>query len=360
MSQNNPEELEGLDGDEDASWGDYPIDTMLIRNEPRTVHEVLRRIDKGQFVMDPEFQRDFMWSEDQQSKLIESVLMRIPLPVFYLAEDKLGRLIVVDGLQRLTTFRNFVNNKLKLKLPNRQELNKKQFRELSPKLQNRVEDCSLVLYVIDAKVPPKALLDIFDRVNSGVPLTRQQMRNCLFVGPATRFLRDEADTKLFKEATGGSIKSDTMRDREVINRFCAFKLLGVSAYKGDMDEYLAQALEKMNALPEIDIKALSTTLRKSLNNNITVFGRHAFRKFKEGNTGRSVFNVSIWDVMSSNMTRLPSDISDEKKEEIRAKFINLIDDTQFWESVTFGTNQANRVRYRFGAVEKMFSEIFDD
>ena len=116
--------------------------------------------------------------------------MRIPLPVFYLAEDEEGRMVVVDGLQRLSTFRRFVSNELILKLPYQNELHKKRFSDLSPKLQNRVEDCNLVLYVIDAKVPERAKLDIFERVNSGMPLTRQQMRNCLYMGAATVFFKD--------------------------------------------------------------------------------------------------------------------------------------------------------------------------
>src|SRR5262245_61014788 len=169
------EEVEGLGEAEDGTWGDYPIDTMLIRNENRTVHDVLRRIKQGSFVMDPDFQRDFIWEEDKQSKLIESVLMRIPLSVFYLAEDDDGRMVVVDGLQRLSTFQRFTANQLPLKLPDQIELNKKRFRDLSPKLQNRIEDCNLILYIIDAKVPERARLDIFERVNGGVPLTRQQM-----------------------------------------------------------------------------------------------------------------------------------------------------------------------------------------
>lgn len=226
------EEIEGLCEDEDASWGDYPIDTLLIRNENRTVHDILRRIEKGSFVMDPEFQRDFIWPDDKQSKLIESVLMRIPLPVFYLAEDKQGRMVVVDGLQRLSTFQRFVNNDLRLKLPEQTELNKKRFQDISPKLQNRVEDCNLILYIIDAKVPERARLDIFERVNSGVPLTRQQMRNSLYTGPATRFLKNEATTELFLKATGKSLKIATMRDREFVNRFCSFQLLPLCEYRG--------------------------------------------------------------------------------------------------------------------------------
>ena len=183
------EEIEGLaDDSEDSGLGGYPIDTLLIRKETRTVYEVVRRINAGSFVLNPDFQRDFVWTIEKQSRLIESVVMRIPLPVFYLAEDSQGRTIVVDGLQRLSTFRDFLSNKLRLKLPKQESLHKKRFEKLSAKLQNRVEDCNLELYIIDSKVPERAKLDIFERVNSGEILTRQQMRNCLYMGSATRWL----------------------------------------------------------------------------------------------------------------------------------------------------------------------------
>ena len=240
------EQIEGIDDERGDSWGDYPIDEMLIRSESRTVHDAIRRIDQGTYIMDPDFQRDFIWEEDKQSKLIESVIMRIPLPVFYMAEDKQGRMIVVDGLQRLSTFQRFFSDKLKLKLKHRQELHGKQFNNLSTKLQNRVEDCNLIFYIIDSKAPEQARLDIFDRVNSGVPLSRQQMRNSLLMGQATRFLKKEANTEEFMQATGGSLNRKTMRDREFVNRFCAFQLLAPSAYRGDMDQFLADCLKQMD------------------------------------------------------------------------------------------------------------------
>ena len=125
------EEIEGIVHEGDLSLGDYPIDTLLIRTENRTVHDVLRRIDQGQYVMDPEFQRAFIWDDVKQSRLIESVLMRIPLPVFYLAEDSEGRMVVVDGLQRLSTFHRFVSGGFRLKLEKQAGLNGKRFREPS-------------------------------------------------------------------------------------------------------------------------------------------------------------------------------------------------------------------------------------
>lgn len=362
MDTNQPyelkDEIEGLDSSEDASWGNYPIDTLLIRNENRTVHDILRRIEKGSFIMDPEFQREFIWPEDKQSKLIESVLMRIPLPVFYLAEDKEGRMIVVDGLQRLSTFQRFVNNELKLKLPDQAELNQKRFQDLSPKLQNRLEDCNLILYVIDAKIPERARLDIFDRVNSGVPLTRQQMRNSLYTGPATRFLKREANTPLFLKATGKSLKSTTMRDREFINRFCSFQLLPISAYRGDMDDFLALGLEKMNSLSLDDFKKLSAQFRTSLINNYNVFDMHAFRKHTKGQIARSVINASLWDVMTTGLSRYQESIVEAREKELKNAFYELFSNEAFIKAITYATNDTQRVRDRFYLTEMKLAEVF--
>ncbi len=355
------EEIEGLGGDEDSGWGDYPIDTLLIRHEQRTVHDVVRRIDQGSFVMDPDFQRAFIWDDDKQSKLIESVLMRIPLPVFYLAEDAAGRMIVVDGLQRLSTFARYIKNDLRLKLPNQQELHKKKFEDLSPKLQNRIEDCNLVLYIVDAKVPERARLDIFERVNSGVPLTRQQMRNSLYMGPATTFLREQASTELFRRATGNSLQSDTMRDREFVNRFCAFRLLDLDSYgsKDEMEGFLARSLTHMNQLPEEELVALSAELKHSLRNNFAVFGEHSFRKHRPGQERRGVLNASLWDVMSTGLARIPEDAVLDRKDALLAHFYTLMGDEPFIRSITYGTNSTNQVRHRFEVMRRTLAEVFD-
>ena len=279
------EELEGLEK-ESAPWGDYPLDGLLIRNETRTVHGVYRRIKQGFYVMDPDFQRDFIWKDDKQSRLIESVVMRIPLPVFYLAEDDQGRMIVVDGLQRLSTFQRFLADDLKLRLADRPDLHGKRFSELGAKLQNRIEDCNLTFFIMDARVPDRARLDIFERVNGGEPLSRQQMRNCLYMGKATRFLKDEAHTDLFLRATGHSLRSDTMRDREFLNRFCAFQILGVNQYHGDMDRFLGDCLRTMNRMEDNELVSLRAELHRTLQSNYDVFGKHAFRKQRPGVTRR--------------------------------------------------------------------------
>ena len=353
------EEPEGLDP-EAGSWGDYPLDDLLIRDDRRTVHDVLRRIDRGTYVMNPDFQRDFIWPEDKQSKLIESVIMRIPLPVFYMAEDREGRMVVVDGLQRLSTFSQFVKDGLRLRLPDREELNGKRFSDLPPKFQNRIEDCNLIFYIIDSRAPERARLDIFERVNGGVPLTRQQMRNCLFMGPATNFLKEESQTEIFYETTGGSLNRKTMRDREFVNRFCAFQLLDLGRYRGDMDDYLANCLSLMNKMSDTDLHQLSLKFRRGLSNNFNLFDRHAFRKScRWPHLGRSVINASFWDVMSTGLSSYSEDHVQRHAEALRGAIRSLLEIDEFDTAITYGTSATKRVRCRFRMAEEKLREILD-
>ena len=335
--QDDKEQIEGLDS-EGRSWGDYPLDDMLIRSDTRTLQDVIRRIDQGRYVMDPDFQRDFIWSEDKQSKLIESVIMRIPLPVFYVAEDDEGRVVIVDGLQRLSTFDRFLKNKLKLRLADRSDLNGKSFSKLHTKFQNRVEDCNLIFYVIDSKVPERARLDIFERVNGGVPLTRQQMRNSLFMGEATRFLKKEAQTETFLQATGGSLRSSTMRDREFVNRFCAFHILTAAGYRrDDMDAFLAESLRHMNRQSGEELSELSKAFRRGLENNYVLFERHAFRKHHpREQERRGVLNASLWDVMSTGLSRYTKKQVKAQAGSLRDAFYALLDNDSFNTAITYG------------------------
>lgn len=350
---------EGYEPATTGGWEDYPLDELAIRDERRTTSDVIRRIKKGRFILDPDFQRDFVWDEDKQSRLIESILLRIPLPVFYVAEDEQGRLIVVDGRQRLSTLLHFLDNRLSLKLKDRSELDGKRFDDLDVRLQNRVEDCQLLFYIIDRSVPERARLDIFERVNGGEVLTRQQMRNAIYNGPATAFLRDEAETALFREATGGSLDVGKMQDREMINRFCSFRLLDLDSYRGDMDEWLANGLRVINAMSTEERQTLSRRFRRSMRNNLLVFGRQAFRKHSSQDQRRSVINASLFDVMSTSLARYPEARVEEKAELLRQRFYALMDDQEFIRAITYSTNSSAQVRARFQITKTMFDEVFN-
>ncbi len=350
------EELEGLDP---TSGGDtleaYGIDSILIRTETRTVYDIVRRIQNKQYILDPEFKRDFVWDEKKQSRLIESMLMRIPLPVFYLAENDNGEVIVVDGLQRLTTFYRYLNNELTLgglEIP----LEGKTFADLSPKLQNRLEDTQLILYLIDAKMAEQAKFFIFERVNNEELLTHQQMRNSLYMGPATQWLKEQAQTPAFLTATGGRINAKTMRDREVINRFCGFYWLGLNRYQGNMDEFLANTLRYMNGKSS-DLTALTEAFQTSMVNNYNIFGQHAFRKHTPNSVHRNIINVALFDIFSVILARYSPNQVQDKAAAIREVFFDLITNETFNDAITHSTNNRHKVITRFKLAEAAFKEL---
>ena len=355
---------EGLDtASSDGGWGDYPLDAVFVRTETRTVTEVVKRIEGGRYVLDPDFQRDFVWPVPKQSKLIESCVMRIPLPVFYVAEAKDGKIIVVDGLQRLTTFARFLGNKLRLSglstgagVGGAHLLGSKRFNDLPLNLQERVQDTQLTLYILDAKAPERARLDIFERVNSGEPLTRQQMRNALYNGPATQWLKRAASSDEFRSATGQTLNDKTMRDREAINRFCAFKLLGYKAYtSGDMDDFLGRGLTKLAALGDTDRQKLQQSFTDSMRLNRKLFKMHAFRKSLASATpsaSRSVINIALFEVCSVLLSDEAVLGAETAHGAVKAAIIELLHNESFSKAITYSTNSTVAVKTRFERMRK--------
>ena len=214
--------------------------------------------------------------------------------------------------------------------------------------------------MIDSRVPERARLDIFERVNSGLPLTRQQMRNSLFTGKATRFLKKEAQTEVFLQATGGSLRTSSMRDREFVNRFCAFQILTADEYRrDDMDEFLAESLRNMNKQSDEDLSKLGTAFRRGLENNFLLFGRHAFRKHTRDQERRGVLNASLWDVMSTGLSGYSREQVEASANALRQAFHELLEDEDFNIAITYGPNDSRKVRHRFGVAHGMMQEVLD-
>ena len=362
--------IEGDGQDKADDFKDYPLDSVLVRTETRSVQNVVERIKAGRYVLDPDFQRDFVWELEKQSKLIESCIIRIPLPVFYVAEAADGRIMVVDGLQRLTTFQRYLGDKFALTGLGRvagrpeQEFDGKAFSELPITLQERIQDTQLVMYILDAKAPDKAKLDIFERVNSGTVLTRQQMRNAIFNGEGTRWLRDAASSQLFVEATGNSLNSKTMRDREVINRFCAFNLLGRKSYtSGDMDTFLADGLRKLTALKDEDRETLRAGFDRALHLNKHLFGNHAFRRSLANNdvhARRTPLNVSLFETCTVTMSDLPEELPESSLAKLKEGLTQLLKEQEFYSAITYSTNSSIPVENRFKAMENLVLDVLLD
>ena len=185
------------------------------------------------------------------------------------------------------------------------------------------------------------------------------MRNCLYNGAATQFLKREAETDVFKQATGNSLTPKTMRDREFVNRFCAFQLLPLDNYKDGMDEWLAMALKEMNKLNETALIKLSDEFQNSLRNNYFLFKDHAFRKHAPGQGRRGVLNASLWDVMVTGLAKYSHEQIKTHAEDIKDSFYMILKSKDFDWSITYGPNSSDRVKCRFEITQTMFKEIFN-
>ena len=152
-----------------------------------------------------------------------------------------------------------------------------------------------------------------------------------------------------------------MRDREFINRFCGFQLLPLDEYLGDMDLFLSVTLRKMNKLEPEQLEMLSSQLRTGLENNLSLFNRYAFRKHSRRQEGqRRPINASLWDVMCTGLARYDADAVRAKKKALLSAFYRLLENEEFNDAITLGTNQTNRVRARFEMADEMFLEVFGD
>lgn len=358
-----------LEGFEEPARGldAYPLDNVLIRTEQRSIVDMLRRIERRAVKLDPEFQRKFVWEPERQSRLIESILMRIPLPVFYFAEQREGPLVVVDGLQRLSTMKRFYENELKLEL-NSGELNGMTFHDLPQRLKDRFEDGQITLYLIDHRLPDRVRLDIFDRVNSGLPLTRQQMRNALYSGEATKLLKELAESDTFGAATHWALSkkkyTDEMRDREVVNRFLSFYVLGWRRdpkEHWDFEDRLGRVLQRLNENGAENLRASARdAFLASMRANIAVFGEYAFRKHENPNERKKPFNINLFDALSVMFARWPEESITHAAKKIQKGFYKLMGRSDYLRSLSAATTSADSVAVRFDLTEQMMKEALGD
>ncbi|MGA6099408.1 DUF262 domain-containing protein [Stutzerimonas marianensis] len=351
--------------EEDTSSSDTPTkpyEVAKLKMEPKylSVFQALRKIEKHEIDLNPEFQRAFVWDIKKQSRLIESILIRIPLPAFYLDATDQVNWSVVDGLQRLTTLYNYCR-KDSFKLSGMQfltELEGLRFDELPAKYKVLIEDdTQLVFYNLMPGTPIEAKFTIFSRVNTGgMQLTPQEIRHALNQGHSTKLLHKISLDDRFRKATNGVVESLRMSDRELILRALAFMLFGASGYKAhsDLDSFLLRAMSEINTLSKKEIKDLEEKFFSSLEKVNIIFGRYSFRKFYERNGRRSPFNKALFEAwMVSVIKYTPSELT-EHKEEIIDLFIeemNKWDD--FARSISSSTGSQSAVTTRFSRLAKI-------
>jgi hypothetical protein len=341
-----------------------PEKINIVAREP-TIEQLLRRIDEEVLNLAPDFQRQAgIWNNDAKSRLIESILIRIPLPAFYIDATNEDEWLVVDGLQRLSALKQFVNDKT-LKLSGLEYLNNelkdKTYDELERRYQRRILETQVTVYLIEKGTPIEVKYNIFKRINTGgVPLSPQELRHALNPGKASKFLVRLAESKEFRQVINLSeSKKKRMDDREFVLGFLAFMLTSYKDYKEETrDSFLSKSLSKINNLSEAELIRIEQKFKQAMIASVDIFGQNAFRKISNKNKKKYPVNKSLFEVWSVNLSQLDDeDIQTlkKRKQELIDSFSNYVDnDKDFLTSIS---QAANKVEHRFSTIEKIIQEV---
>lgn len=325
-------------------------DDIYVENKPFSIGQLIELIDQGDLDLAPNFQRHFIWDRTRQSLLIESILLGLPLPSIYLSQYEDGMLTVVDGLQRIHTIKNFVENKLRLcNLEYLRECNDKTFSEvksiLPPLRLRRFRQTQLMCFVIDYRSPSWLKYDLFRRLNTGgKPLNGQEIRNCLSRPPVQKALKAMSGSEEFKFATDGTVKDTRLQAQEMALRFIYFRRQysadnPVGVYNGKMEDTLNGFVDELNR--QKDFTEEVNCFKEAMRSAYYLFGNLAFRRVSKYNDRKLAVNKLL-------MLGLSVLLSFYSFDEIKGLYQpgslvqplqELIDnDETFYRAITYGTN----------------------
>ncbi len=225
---------------------------VLTQSRDESVEALVSRIRKGRLILQPEFQRDFVWSSSKAGALIESILMRIPLPVIYVSELEDGCWEVVDGQQRLTAIKSFLDGRFPDGRPFRlgplkvrDDLRGNTFSSLTQEEQNAIEDYSLRVIMIQKEADPDLKFEVFERLNSGADkLNDMELRNCIYRGPYNDLLKDLVNNQTLLNIRGDSAPDVRMQDRQLLLRFFAMWRSTHLRYRGPMKQFMNHEMQE--------------------------------------------------------------------------------------------------------------------
>ena len=339
---------------------------IRIRRDPFTLGELIDKMQYHEVNFQTAFQRKKdLWDAGKQSRLIESVLLRLPLPSFYFdeiienedsLEDRKAVWQVIDGLQRCSAFSNFIVEK-SLALTELEFLNFKdcKYDDLPRELQRRIMQTPITVYVVEKGTPEEVKFNIFKRINTGgLILTPQEIRHAMNQGVAAECVAEMASDKnyRFREATCNIIKTDRMEDQDFVTRFVAFYLQGYKSYQPDLDSFMTKGMGMIKKLSEVERTHMKQRFGKAMEMAIRIFGNDAFRKRTDASPfiRRRPINKALFEVESVVYARM-TDVQLERlmmnKRDFLERFINLNNDDKFRYAISSGTGQKDSVSKRY-------------
>lgn len=354
------DETETTDGEFNTTINPFDPSKIDIKMDKLTMDTLIKRIMHTEIEFDSSFQRKAgLWTKKQKSQLIESMLLRIPLPAFYFDASDDDKWLIIDGLQRLGTIKEYVVEQsfALIGMEFLKDFDGLRYDELPRAMQRRIEETNVNAYLVNPITPKNVKFNIFKRINTGgLVLEPQEIRNALYQGQATEFISKLAGLSSFTEATDGSIKSERMQDREFCLRFVAFTELPWDTYTGNMDEFLNQAMEYLSRAQQPKLDFIEKNFKRAMDSNKALFGNNAFRKMFEDGRRRPV-NKALFEGWSSLVVGLNKDQLDKlltKNDVLIQSFIVLCADKNFQNELSASDRNSfrNRIQRLKDLVEK--------
>lgn len=318
------EELEHKQLFED-DLNELPPNDIVAFNELRSCADLLRMYDSDQLEIQPDFQRDVVWSKPDQTRFIDSLIKQLPIPSMCISLDyKTDKRQIIDGLQRMTSIINFLSND-EWKLSQLEDINedlsgktvhtiKTKFKELYSRVQNVVIPITVIRCDYSKTSHSEYLFTIFHRLNSGgMRLNNQEIRNCIFNGSFNSLLKNLADSEIVSKSIG---KKTRFANEELLLRFFAFND-DLDIYSGKLSTYLNSYMRGKKDLTEDEISNKKQLAIRTLN----VIYEKIFNNLPVKGIGKTVLEGLMYGI-SQNIAHLEAKSSAEVKS-LYVKFLAL-------------------------------------
>jgi hypothetical protein len=349
-----------------------------VITQARTVDLLLTRLRNSELDLSPDFQRrSNLWNPVRKSSLIESILLRIPIPSLYVSEDKDGNYSVVDGLQRICAIAHFVDadaldrelginlQPLRLSgLKSLEEFNGDLYTDLPRPLQRRISETELTLHVIRASTPQSVKFNIFSRINQGgLPLTAQEIRNAIYPGEWRDRVRRLAESPAFMDATEGKIKRERMGDIELVLRFVAhYKLKSHRPGDQNLDTFLNETIElRSMKWTEDEWIEIESAFYRAMEYVPRIFGRIAFRKYSAPGESRRPINRGLFEAETLVVAKRPKGDLDElvlRSDDVIEKFHHVFETNRdFQNALLYATGRGETTTKRIETIDNLLDEV---
>lgn len=359
FAEDADEELAKLDLPENMI---EPFNPNEIRIIPQTlsIDNIITRLRNHEIDLNTAFQRKAnLWKIDVQSRLIESLMLRLPLPAFYFDASEDDKWLIVDGLQRLSTLKNFVIDKsftlTGLDILKPYDNKGLSFSELPRIMQRRIMEANITCFLISPGTPRKVKYNVFKRINTGaLSLNEMEIRNALNQGNASEYLKTFTESTRFRELM--PLPSDRMEDRELILRCVAFMNHSYTKYESPLGSFLDMAMEKLQYIKENDFKRISDQICKSIEIHTNIFGKDRFSRSVINKQTRYKLNSALfetWIVILSQLSDNEIENIYNNQDLLREEYILLFSKKTFNESITTSTASRTAVITRFKEIESL-------